>query len=465
VYEPRPGYGKEQPVLTDRGAMGLWCHTRAGLLVLRSELPISLRADAASAQGVMSVRAGQSYFLALTYEEDGPGTLPLLGPKAAARLRESAEWWRNWLSRCTYRGPYEEAVKRSALTLKLLTFAPSGAIVAAPTTSLPEKFGGERNWDYRYCWLRDASFTVRALLALGFEEEAEAFLSWILHATRLSWPRLQVLYNVYGETRLPERELNHLEGHGDSRPVRIGNDARNQLQLDIYGEVIDAVAQFALVGRHFDGDTARLLNQLGETVCASWRQPDEGLWEGRSGRFQHTHSKVLCWVALDRLIAMHGAGVLVVDDIERLTRERDALRAAIEEHGYNDRLGSYTGTLDGDEVDASLLTLPLYGYCAASSPRMRSTAARVLRDLGEGELVYRYDSSTPDGLPPGEGTFGICSFWAVECMARAGDPEAATAAFERCSSARTTLVYSPRRSTLGPTRRSAIFRRLSRTSD
>jgi GH15 family glucan-1,4-alpha-glucosidase len=429
VYQPRPDYGRAEPNLVDRGPLGICCEALLGLLVLRSELPLNVHPDC-TARGTATVRAGESYFFALTYEEDGPATLPLLGASALARLQESAAWWRGWIDRLTYRGPYQDAVSRSALTLKLLAFAPSGAIVAAPTTSLPEKIGGPRNWDYRYCWLRDASFTVRALLSLGFDEEAEAFLGWILHATRLSWPKLQVLYSVYGETRLPERELEHLRGHRDSSPVRIGNDAHGQLQLDVYGEVIDAAAQFALRGLPFDADTRHLLNTLGETVCRTWRQADEGLWEGRAGRFQHTHSKVLCWVALDRLLTLHEAGLLDAD-VARLTSERDSLRTVIERSGFNDDLGAYTGTLDGDQLDASLLTLPLYGYADAGSSRMRSTLDRILRDLGDNGLIYRYDSSTSDGLPPGEGTFGICSFWAVECLAKAGDAAEASAMFER----------------------------------
>jgi GH15 family glucan-1,4-alpha-glucosidase len=430
VYQPRPGYATRPTRITDHGGHGLQCDAGPGLLLLRSEIPLTLTPDATTAAATVRIRAGERYYLALAYEEDAPATLPLLGPWARRQVDESAAWWRDWIGGCAYRGPYRDAVSRSALTLKLLTFAPSGAIVAAPTTSLPEKLGGERNWDYRYCWLRDASFTVDALLSLGFDAEAEAFFDWMLHATRLSWPALQVVYNVYGETRLPERQLAHLPGFAGSSPVRIGNDAHDQLQLDVYGEVVHAAAQFAARGRWFDRDTTRLLNALGETVCQRWREADEGLWEGRSGRFHHTHSRVLCWAALDRLLAMHDAGLLEAD-VPRFRAERDALRAEIEGQGYNDDLGSYTGTLGGNELDASLLTLPLYGYVDAASPRMRSTLARIRKGLGVDGLLYRYDVSTADGLTPGEGAFGICSFWAVECLARAGEVEEAAAAFER----------------------------------
>jgi GH15 family glucan-1,4-alpha-glucosidase len=355
--------------------------------------------------------------------------IPLLGSVASAKIERSVQWWRAWASRCTYQGPYRDAVLRSALALKLMIYAPSGAVVAAPTTSLPEQRGGERNWDYRYCWLRDASFTVRALYDLGYDEEANAYLDWIVHATRLTWPELQVLYDVFGETRLPERELPHLAGYAGSRPVRVGNDARGQLQLDVYGEVVDAAARLAAHGGRLDRATVRLLDGLGRTVCERWREPDEGIWEGRSGRFHHTHSKVLCWVALDRLVSLsesHGFDF----DVDRFRVERDAIRSVIEVRGFNERIGSYTRLLDGDDVDASLLLLPLYGYVDGTHPRMRSTCARVHDQLGRGALIARYTSAVDDGLPAGEGAFGICSFWAVECRARGEDVGGARDAFD-----------------------------------
>jgi GH15 family glucan-1,4-alpha-glucosidase len=342
-----------------------------------------------------------------------------------------------------------------------MAYAPSGAVLAAPTTSLPEQLGGVRNWDYRYCWLRDASFTLRALFALGYHEEAEAFCQWMLHATRLTWPELQVVYDVFGESNLPEQELSHLEGYGGSKPVRIGNDAHGQLQLDVYGEVIDAVSRFArlrvrpngpnsvrqtapgnaavgasstraaaFTGARFDRDTVKLLDGLGHTVCKRWREPDEGIWEERSGRDHHTHSKVLCWVALDRLIRMHEAGQLRVC-VDKFRAEREAIRAEVEARGYNQHLASYTRTFDGNEMDASLLVLPLYGYLDGQHPRMLSTCGRIQEKLEREGLIYRYETRTHDGLPPGEGAFGICSFWWVECLARRGDLGPATEAFER----------------------------------
>jgi GH15 family glucan-1,4-alpha-glucosidase len=430
LYDPRPDYGLTHPVLERQWDHSLRCEVGGAALILRSELPLELKSDSRGASGAFRIRIGERKYLSLTYSREAPAVIAPLGEAARERIERTVRWWQEWANRCTYDGPYRDVVVRSALALKLMTYAPSGALVAAPTTSLPETIGGVRNWDYRYCWLRDASFTLRALYALGYREEAEAYIGWLLHATRLTWPELQVLYDVFGEARLPERELVHLEGYAGSRPVRIGNDAQGQLQLDVYGEVINGTARFLDRGGRFDRDTSRMLDGLGRTVCRRWREPDEGIWEGRSGRFHNTHSKVLCWVALDRLIEMHEAGYLEVS-VDLFRKECDEIRKEIEAHGYNERIGSYTRTFDGEEMDASLLTLPLYGYTEGTNPRMRSTCARIHEKLATGELVHRYETGTDDGLPPGEGAFGICSFWAVECVTRGGNIEGATRAFEQ----------------------------------
>jgi GH15 family glucan-1,4-alpha-glucosidase len=430
IYNPRPDYGLMRPALERQRDDGLRCEVGGAALVLRSELHLETEGEGWGASGVVRIRAGERKCLSLTYSTEAPAVVPPLGEPARARIERTARWWHEWANRCAYQGPYRDAVVRSALALKLMTYAPSGALVAAPTTSLPEWPGGVRNWDYRYCWLRDASFTLRALSNLGYGEEAEAFDGWILHATRLTWPELHVLYDVFGEAKLPERELGHLEGYAGSRPVRIGNDAQGQLQLDVYGEVVDAAARFVDGGGRFDRDTNRMLDGLGRTVCRRWREPDEGIWEGRSGRFHNTHSKVLCWVALDRLIKMHEAGHLE-GSVDLFRANREEIREEIEARGYNERIRSYTRTFDGDEMDASLLTLPLYGYIEGTNPRMRSTCARIHEKLARDGLVYRYETGTDDGLPPGEGAFGICSFWAMECVARGGNVMAATRAFER----------------------------------
>jgi GH15 family glucan-1,4-alpha-glucosidase len=429
LYEPRPDFGRQRPRLTQRGALGLWCESARAALVLQSELPLAVSSDGSAAHGSARILSGEHKFLAFSYGEEAPQVLPPLGETARAKVERSARWWRDWAGRCTYAGPYRDAVVRSALVLKLMTYAPSGAVVAAPTTSLPEQIGGVRNWDYRYCWLRDASFTLRALFALGYGEEAEAFVQWMLHATRLSWPELQVVYDVFGETNLREKVLPHLEGYAGSRPVRVGNNAHGQLQLDVYGEVIDAVSRFVRRGGRLDGDTLKLLDGLGHTVCKHWREPDEGIWEGRSARVHHTHSKVLCWVALDRLIQMHQAGQMRVC-VDEFRGARDAIRAEVEARAYNQDIGSYASTFGGADLDASLLVLPLYRYIDGRAPRMRSTCHRIHEQLARGSLVYRYRTTTDDGLPPGEGAFGICGFWGVECRALGGDIDGAKQAFE-----------------------------------
>ncbi len=252
-------------------------------------------------------------------------------------------------------------------------------------------------------------------------------MSWLLYTTRPTWPEIGILYDVHGETHVPERTLEHLEGFAASRPVRVGNDARHQLQLDVYGEVLDAVYEFARRGGRLDRQTARLLVGLGDTVCRHWRDPDEGIWEIRAGRRHHTYSKVMCWVALDRLLRLDAEHALKAP-VGRLARERDAIRDTVERQGYSEALGSYVATLGGDTVDASLLLLGRYGYASRDSARMRATCARVHERLGVNGLLYRYLDG--DGLPPGEGAFGICSFWAVSCQALLGNVDGAARAFE-----------------------------------
>lgn len=432
ICDPRPGYGREIPRLTAHGDLGLLYHAGANVLVLRSEISLARSGDDPGARGRARLRSGDRRYVSLAFAAGEPAVIRPFGREAQTGIERSLQWWEAWVAQCPYTGPYRPQVIRSALALKLMTFAPSGAVIAAPTTSLPERIGGVRNWDYRYCWLRDASFTLRALFDLGYTAEGDAFLDWLLHATSLTWPELQVLYDVHGETRLEERELDHLEGYVGSKPVRVGNGAEGQLQLDTYGELIDAAFQYVLRGGRLGHATGRMLVGLGKTVCRRWRDADEGIWESRAGRRQHTFSKAMCWVALNRLLRLHRSGQIDSLPVERFVHERDAIRQEIETRGYSERCQSYVRELDGDDVDASLLLLALYGYAEPTTPRMRSTCARIYDRLGADGLLYRYRGD--DGLPSGEGAFGICSFWGVECLARQGHLDTAAARFEQVCS-------------------------------
>ncbi len=422
-YEPRPHYGRH-PQLADRASLGIRLESDGQLVTLRSETDCRVSSDRASAESRFTVRAGTSRHLSLVSDRDAPAVLPPLGDDAGRRMEETARWWRSWSARCRYEGPRRDAVVRSALVLKLMVYAPSGAIVAAPTTSLPEVIGGDRNWDYRFCWLRDAAFTIRALYDLGYEQEADSFLAWLLHATRLTLPELNVMYDVYGETRLPERQLDW-EGYAGSRPVRIGNAAAQQFQLDVYGELIDAAVSYSERGGSFDRDQASMLRQLGETVCRRWPEPDAGIWEYRTGYRHYTHSKAMAWISLDRLSQLHRSGKCEVD-LERVERNRDQLGQELEERGYDESLGSHVSELDGRDVDASLLAMPLHGYGDWSDARIRGTIHRVAHVLADGPLVYR---NLEGGQRTPEGAFGIASFWLVECLARIGELERARSMF------------------------------------
>jgi GH15 family glucan-1,4-alpha-glucosidase len=427
TFAPRPGYGSERPRLRDAGKLGIRAETGGGLLTLRADLPLRIEGPGL-ATGRVRLRAGEVRHLSLGFADAWPAILSPLGASSDAVAR-TAGWWRRWAARIRYEGPARGAVVRSALALRLLVYAPSGAVVAAPTTSLPERVGGDLNWDYRFCWLRDAALTVRAFVDLGLREEAEAFVGWLLHSTRLTRPELRVLYDVYGRAPAPERTLDHLSGHRGSRPVRIGNGAVDQLQLDVYGEVVDAVAHFVRSGEVLDGETQRVLCDFGEYVCRSWRRPDEGIWEPRSGAGHNTHSLVLCWTALDRLLMLHRRGYVRRAPVERFEENRAAIRREVERRGWNEALGSYTARLDGTEVDAALLLLAWYGFEDARSERMRATSRRIRERLGAGDgLLYRYRS----GESPGEGAFGICSFWGAEVLALgAGTADEARDLFER----------------------------------
>jgi GH15 family glucan-1,4-alpha-glucosidase len=416
VLRARPGYGLQMPRLRNAGKLGVRIETPQGLMILRGDMPLSMHEEL-EVRGLVRLRAGEDAHLSLVLAHEWPAVVPPLGAWSDETIARSVSWWRGWLSKLTYDGPSREAVERSALALKLLVFAPSGAVVAAPTTSLPERVGGDLNWDYRFCWVRDAALTVRALFGLGFDEEAATFVSWLLHSTHLTQPELRILYDVHGNMPRPERRLDRLSGHRGSRPVRVGNAATDQVQLDVYGEVIDAVTQFVRRGGTLDRETERMLVALGEHVCRHWPEPDEGIWEPRSGRRHNTHSRVLCWVALDNLLALHERGHLSKAPIERFVTNRTLIRKEVEERAWNPRLKSYTAQLDGEQLDASTLLLAWYGFETASSERMRLTHARIRERLGAGGgLLYRYRLADS----PGEAAFGICSFWGAEFLALGG---------------------------------------------
>jgi GH15 family glucan-1,4-alpha-glucosidase len=414
-FQPRSYYGYASCGFQYRGALGISFVVGDGIYYLRSSVPLQVQSGIAHATWTM--RAGDHAHFSFTYGEDSPVVLPPLGEWTHQRIEESIRWWQRWASCTKYDGPYRDAVIRSALALKLLSYAPSGAIVAAGTTSLPERIGSDLNWDYRYCWLRDASLTVRGLIGLGYYDETDSFLGWLLYATRLTQPELRILYTVFGNQSPREHDLSFLSGYRNSRPVRIGNAARDQLQLDVYGEVLDAVAQYAFHGGNFERSTQSVLTKIGNYVARNWDQPDQGIWEPREHPQPHTHSRVLCWTALDRLVTLCEKEYLPHAAVDLFRRERDAIARQVRKRSWNSTINSYVNTLDGNDLDASLLLMSYYGFEAADSDRMQSTYAALRKALStNNNLIYRYR-----GGPP-EGAFGICSFWEVEYLALGGGP-------------------------------------------
>ena len=418
---PSFGYGEVPPRIGRRAGIPVAVGGRDALAVCSWEAG-EARIDDRAIFGRFEARESSSALIALCAAHQEPLVFPTRD-QVERRLDATAAFWRRWATQRAYDGPWRDAVIRSALALKLLFHAPSGAIAAAATASLPEEIGGERNWDYRFCWVRDSAFTLEALLHLGCPSEAEAFFWWLLHASQLTHPRLQVLYRLDGGERAPERTL-ELHGYRGSRPVRVGNDAAAQTQLDIYGDLLQTALIYAESGGRLDRETGRRLAGIADLVCRIWRQPDSGIWEVRSQPVHFTHSKMMCWVALDRALRLCDAGHVPSRHASTWRREMLAIREFIETRCWSERLGSYSRHAGGEELDASLLLGILLGYESQDPGRLAATVTALRHDLGRGPLISRY--SGDDGLRGAEGAFLCCSFWLADALARIGRLEEAT---------------------------------------
>ena len=382
-----------------------------------------------------SLEAGDSQTFVLERVAQDHIARPYSERETLAAFEATVAYWRKWVGQSRYTGRWREMVLRSALTLKLLTYAPTGALVAAPTTSLPEQLGGGRNWDYRYTWIRDAAFSLYGLLRLGFTEEAAAFMGWLTDRTR-EWKigpsgPLQIMYGIDGRAELPEVEHETWEGYRGSRPVRIGNAAAEQRQLDIYGELIDSVYLFNKYGSPIFSDTWDNLRRIVDWLCENWDQADEGIWEVRGGQKDFTYSRLMCWVALERAIRMNRARGLP-GDIVRWLSERDRIYNQIMQKGWSPERNAFVQHYGSDVLDASVLLMPLTLFIAPRDPRWLSTLHAIGDELVSDSLVYRYNvEASPDGLRGDEGTFSMCSFWYVEALTRAGEIDEARLAFEK----------------------------------
>ncbi len=396
--------------------------------------PVPLRKAGRGVTAEFTLKAGESVAFVLRQAERGDERRALQAHRDASHLvRPTIDFWKRWLARSSYTGRWRETVHRSALTLKLLTYAPTGAIVAAPTCSLPEVVGGERNWDYRYTWIRDAAFTLYAFMRIGFTQEAHDFMEWFEARLKEAGPegRLQIMYGINGEHDLKEIHLDHLEGWRGSRPVRIGNGAHKQDQLDIYGEMMDSVYLYNKYGEPISHDLWENLRRLLGHLVDKWKEPDEGIWEIRSKRKQFTHSKLMCWVALDRALRLAGKRSLPVDRLG-WEKTRDEIYQTIMDKGWSRTRNSFVQAFGSRDLDASLLLMPLMMFIAPTDPRMLSTLDAIEKDLSTDCLVYRYNlEKVEDGLKGEEGSFSMCSFWLVECLTRAGRVEEARIVFEK----------------------------------
>ena len=402
--------------------------------------PVEHRGENMRTIAEFTVREGERVPFALTWYPSNEDPPEPIDPEQA--LQETVDYWSDWIAGCGYDGPWKQAVRQSLIVLKALTYAPTGGIVAAPTTSLPERIGGERNWDYRYCWLRDATLVLLAFINAGFLEEAAAWRLWLLRAAAGDPAALQIMYGVGGERRLTEMSLDWLPGYESSRPVRAGNAASEQFQLDVYGEVLDAMHQGRVHQLDRLPESWSLQRRLLAFLESAWKEPDDGIWEVRGGRRHFTHSKVMAWVAFDR-------GVKAVEEfgrsgpVERWRRIRDEIHREVCERGFDRELNSFTQSYDSKRLDASLLVMPLVGFLPADDARVQGTVAAIERELYRHGFVYRYagddESTRVDGLPAGEGAFLPCTFWLVDNFALQGRLDEAEQLFERLLSLRNDL--------------------------
>jgi len=431
-YAPRPEFGLIAPLLSS--VQGAAVAARGGADVLVLSAPSEPAIDGSTARLQATLRAGEAAGFALHHrsvEEDAPRVWSQ--DDVAAGIAGTVRAWRTWSSmHQRYEGPWSDLVSHSGRVLQSLMYQPTGAIVAAPTTSLPEAVGGERNWDYRYAWVRDASFTLNALWVAACPDEAIKFFSWMTGTVASLievGSDLQIMFGIGGEHDLSERELPHLSGWRGSRPVRVGNGAWNQRQLDVYGELLDAASTLSEQLGDLDEPTAQFLVAVAETAAIRWRESDQGIWEVRGGPREFLYSKLMCWVALDRAIAL--APLLSAEDrVERWSGIRDEIREAILDRGWSEKAGAFAQSFGSDELDASNLMMPIVGFLPASDPRMLATIDAIAEQLTDHRgLVFRYRAA--DGLSGSEGTFLLCTFWLAHALALAGEAERARTTFER----------------------------------
>jgi GH15 family glucan-1,4-alpha-glucosidase len=428
---PRFDYGRAPHSVERRGNEVVF---RADGLALRLSASVPIRVECGDAVAEFTLGAGEHASFVLERAQEGQAGAAEEEHFAEDAFKETINFWRRWIGRCTYRGRWQETVHRSALTLKLLTSCEFGSLVAAPTFGLPERVGGARNWDYRYTWIRDASFTLYALMRLGFTQEAAAFMRWIEQRCDELEPdgALQILYGIDGRHEIGEEELSHFEGYRGSSPVRIGNAAHDQLQLDIYGELMDAVYLHDKHGEPIHYGLWQNLVRLVDWVCRHWQTPDESIWEIRSGRREFLYSRLMCWVAVDRAIRLANKRSLPAP-FDRWHAVRDEIYRQIHTDFWDAARGVFRQQKGSDTLDASSLVMPLVRFVSPTDPKWLSALRGLEEHLVEDSLVYRYRNrdAAHDGLRGGEGTFSMCTFWYVECLSRAGDLRKARFFFEK----------------------------------